>query len=178
MDTDQDFEFEPEEQPPTAARGLVVTKSKLAEITGFAPITIDKHVAAGAPVIAKGTRKQGWQIDTAAYIGWVIRTKVKDATGDPEAASFEVEKRLDKKAQRRLRELEIAERERALIPVDDVVKWAGEKYGVVRSRSFAMQSQLPGLTTINGSYCIWRLLTRSRTCLATTPKPNRSTKRI
>jgi hypothetical protein len=46
----------------------------------------------------------------------------------------------------RLRELEIAEREGVLIPVDDVVKWAGENYGVVRSRLFAMESQMADLT--------------------------------
>lgn len=78
---------EPEESP--SGTGIVVTKSRLATIVGLAPLTLDKCFAAGAPVIAKGNRKQGWQINTAAFIAWYVRWKVESVTGSPGKASFE-----------------------------------------------------------------------------------------
>jgi hypothetical protein len=58
--SEDDFEFEPEE-PRQQTRGFVVNKSALAKWTGLSPMTVDKLLADGGPIISKGTRKQGWQ---------------------------------------------------------------------------------------------------------------------
>jgi hypothetical protein len=71
---------------------------------------------------------------------------VEEQTDDPEAGNFDIAKTRDKEAQARLRELQIAEKEDELVPVADVELWAAQKYGVVRSRFLAVESQVPGLT--------------------------------
>jgi phage terminase Nu1 subunit (DNA packaging protein) len=51
-----DFEFEPDEPQKRTARGFVVNKSTLAKWSGLSPMTIDKLLADGAPIISKGNR--------------------------------------------------------------------------------------------------------------------------
>jgi phage terminase Nu1 subunit (DNA packaging protein) len=151
MSTEDDFEFEPEapasdDPQQRTARGMVLNKSKLAEFTGLSPMTVDRCIADGAPIIGKGTRKQGWQINSAAFFGWYVRRKVEEQTDDPDAGNFDIAKTRDKEAQARLRELQIAEKEGELVPIADVEKWVAESYGVVRSRFLAVESQVPGLS--------------------------------
>lgn len=146
MDNPDDMEFEPDPPLMRTARGIVVTKAALSEFTGLAPVTIDKAIGAGAPIIAKGTRKTGWQINSAEFFGWYVRTKVADATGDPEAQGFEVMKTRDKAAQARLRELQMAKMEGELVPILEVEKWAANKFGECKSRLHAMESQIAELT--------------------------------
>ncbi len=143
-----DFEFEPDGDEPQqrTARGFVVNKSTLAKWSGLSPMTIDKLLADGAPIISKGTRKQGWQINTAAFFDWHWRRKVDEVTDDPEAGSFEVAKRLDKESATRLRNLQIAKLEGELIPIADVESWVAQSYGVVRSRLLAIDTQMPDMT--------------------------------
>ena len=96
--------------------------------------------------MSKGTRKQGWKINTADFFGWYVARKVAEVTDDPDAGSFDIAKTRDKEAQARLRELQIAEKEDSLIPVDEVVAYVGNMLGVVRSRFLAVESQVIGLT--------------------------------
>lgn len=145
-DSDSDFEGEESNASLRPSKGEVVTKSKLARLTGLADATIDRAIADGAPIVGKGTRRQSYQINTADFFGWFWRRKVAEATNDPDAMSFNTAKRRDKEAQARLRELQIAERERELIPVDEVVTFISDKFGVVRSRFLAVESQVTGLT--------------------------------
>ncbi|MFL9499218.1 hypothetical protein ACJMQP_04090 [Rhodopseudomonas palustris] len=148
METDaSEMTFEPDEPARVVTRGRIVTKSELSLITGLAVVTIDRMIAEGAPIVAKGgSRKQGWQINTADFVGWYVRHKVAEATGDPDEGGFDVAKRRDKEAQARLREIEIAKREGELVPISDVEAWAAEKFGVVRSRFLAAETQVPGLS--------------------------------
>src|SRR5260370_1442375 len=142
-----DFEFEPDGGEPQTrtTRGFVVNKSKLSEFTGLAPATIDKLLADGAPIISKGTRKQGWQINTADFFQWYWRRKVEELTDDPESGNFELAKRRDKESQTRLRDLQIAKLEGELIPIADVESWVAQNYCVLRSRLFATDTQMPAL---------------------------------
>ncbi|WP_027521754.1 terminase small subunit [Bradyrhizobium sp. Ec3.3] len=140
-----DFEFEPDDaaQP---SRGMLVNKSELSKFCGLSQPTLDKLFADGAPYVSKGTRKQGWKINTADFFGWYVARKVSEVTDDPDAGSFDSAKTRDKEAQARLRELQIAEKESTLIPVDEVVAYVGNMLGVVRSRFLAVESQVIGLT--------------------------------
>ncbi len=140
-----DGEPDGDEPQQRTARGFVVNKSTLAKWSGISPTTVDKLIADGAPIISKGTRKQGWQINTADFFGWYWRRKVEELTDDPVSGNFELAKRRDKESQTRLRDLQIAKLEGELIPIVDVERWVGEKYGVTRSRFLAVESQVPGL---------------------------------
>src|SRR5262245_50421826 len=144
--SDDDFELEPDEPRQQTARGFVVNKSTLAKWTGLSPMTIDKLLADGGPIISKGTRKQGWQINTADLFDWHWRRKVAEVTDEPDAGSFTIAKLRDKESQTRLRDLQIAKLEGELVPIADVEHWAAEKYGVVRSRILVVGSQVPDLT--------------------------------
>ncbi|MCK1668632.1 terminase small subunit [Bradyrhizobium sp. 153] len=147
-DTADEFEFEPDDAAPIAqpSRGMLVNKSELAKFCGLAPMTLDKLFADGAPFVSKGSRKIGWKINTAEFFGWYVARKVHEATGDEDSGSFDIAKTRDKEAQARLRELQIAEKESTLIPVDEVVAYVGDMLGVVRSRFLAVESQVIGLT--------------------------------
>ena len=143
---EDDFEFEPDEPQTRTTRGFVVNKSTLAKWSGLSPMTVDKLLADGGPIISKGTRKQGWQINTAEFFGWYVRRKVAEVTDDPEAGSFERAKRLNQESQTRLRDLQIAKLEGELVPIADVEQWAGQRYGEVRSRLLEVPTVVPDLT--------------------------------
>lgn len=125
-----------------ADRGLVVNKSQLSQMTGLAFVTIDRYIAAGAPVEGKGSRKQGWQINTAKFFGWFWRHKVEEATGDPEAGTFDTAKRREKEAQAKLKELEYKRKTGQLIPIDRAVEIYQEDAGQQRSRLLAIPATL------------------------------------
>lgn len=143
--TEDDFEFEPDE-PRQQTRGYVVNKSTLAKWTGLSPMTVDKLLADGGPIISKGTRKQAWQINTADFFDFHWRRKVAEVTDDPEAGSFARAKRLNQESQTRLRDLQIAKLQGELVPVADVEQWAERSYGVVRSRLADVHTAIPDLT--------------------------------
>lgn len=149
-DSADDFNFEPEadDGAPVVqpSRGMLVNKSELSKFCGLAPMTLDKLFADGAPYVSKGSRKQGWKVNTADFFGWYVARKIAEVTDDPDAGSFDIAKTRDKEAQARLRELQIAEKEGTLIPVDEVVAFVGDMLGVVRSRFLAVESQVIGLT--------------------------------
>lgn len=147
-DANDDFDFDSDAPAPVGhtARGRVVNKSELSLITGLAIVTIDRMVAEGAPIISRGgSRKLGWQINSADFVQWYVRHKIAEATGDPDEASFDAAKRRDKEAQARLRELAIAQKEGELVPIADVEAWAANKFGVIRSRFLSVESQVPGI---------------------------------
>jgi hypothetical protein len=143
--SEDDFEFEPE-QPRQQTRGFVVNKSTLSKWSGLSPMTVDKLLADGGPTISKGTRKQGWQINTADFFDWHWRRKVAEVTDDPDAGSFTIAKLRDKESQTRLRDLQIAKLEGELIPVTDVEQWAGQRYGAVRSRLMEVPTVIADLS--------------------------------
>jgi phage terminase Nu1 subunit (DNA packaging protein) len=130
----------------TPAKGEVVTKTRLGVITGLAQATIDRAIAEGAPILGKGTRKEGWRINTASFFDWYWRRKVLEATGDPDAGNFEAAKRRDKAAQARMREIQIAKEERQLCETADVIAWVSRMVGTFRSQALALVSQVPDLT--------------------------------
>ena len=59
-----------------------VNKARLAELIGLAPLTIDRSFERGAPYIAKGAKKAGWEIDPAAWCGWYFKWKIHEAADD------------------------------------------------------------------------------------------------
>jgi phage terminase Nu1 subunit (DNA packaging protein) len=134
------------ESSAVASKGEVVTKSRLSAIVGKAQATLDKMIADGAPVMSRGARREGWKIDTAAFIDWMVKRAVGIATGDPDAAGFDSAKRRDKEAQARMREFDLAERAKETINRADAIAIYTEHVGEFRKRLFEMPDQVPGLT--------------------------------
>lgn len=125
------------------AKGRDVTKSELSKLIGLTLPTIEKAIREGAPVQSRGAGREGWRVNTAAFFGWYWRHKVAKATA---SADLDDAKLRDKEAQARLRELNIAQKEGSLIPLDEVTAFIGAKFGVVRSRFLSVETQVLGLT--------------------------------
>lgn len=129
----------------TTASGIVVTKSRLSTITGLAPVTIDKAFKEGAPVISKGSKRLGWQINTADFFGWYVRAKVNDATvaeGAEGAVSFDVAKAAKTQAEAQLKQMQLARLEGQTITIDEAVALYREEASIVRSQLLAIPGRL------------------------------------
>ena len=137
---DQD-EDEPEDVI-TSTSGIVVTKMRLATITGLAPATLDKAFAAGAPVIAKGNRKQGWQINTAAFIAWYLRWKVDTVAGNPGKMDFEAAKTRKAVADAERVEMENERKRGNTITIDEAVAVYREEASIIRSQLMAIPGRV------------------------------------
>lgn len=122
--------------------GIVVTKMKLSTITGLAAVTLDKAFAAGAPVIAKGNRKQGWQINTAAFFAWYTRWKIDSVAGTAGKVDFETAK--TRKAVADAERVEMSnERIRSnTITIDEAVAVYREEATVIRSQLMAIPGRV------------------------------------
>jgi phage terminase Nu1 subunit (DNA packaging protein) len=126
----------------TGGVGDVVTKQKLAQLFGLSGASIDKAFANGAPVIAKGNKKQGWQINSAAFFAWYTRWKVESVTGDPDAMDFEKAKTRVQIATAERIERENRKKERELVPIADVITVLAEEASNVRSHLMTVPGRL------------------------------------
>ncbi len=123
----------------TTAAGIVVTKSRLSTITGLAPVTIDKAFKEGAPVISKGSKRLGWQINTADFFGWYVRAKVAD--GD-EVTSFDSAKAAKTVAEARIKEMQLARLEGRTVSLDAAVLEFRAELATLRSQILAIPGRL------------------------------------
>ena len=157
-DADADFDFEspgdeaptpvddsavgpdtPDEEgaTPSSAKGEIVTKSKLGDITGLAPITIDRYFKEGAPVVQRGARRLGWKINTADFIAWLRRRDVRNATGDPDAQGFEVAKTREKEAQAELKEFQLRRLRGETVTIEEAGRIYAQEISEVRASLLA-----------------------------------------
>jgi len=127
----------------SGSRGEICNKSRIQKMFGLAPLTLDRYVKEGAPVISRGSRRQGWKIDSAAMFKWCIDYAI-GRTG--KGSVFDVAKTREKEATAKLKEIQIAERERELICIDDVVNFYSEELSVVRQRMLQIPTQISGIT--------------------------------
>lgn len=124
-----------------------VNRITLSEFIGCAPATIDKAVKDGAPFLERpdktlGTRE--WLFDSADFVAWLVDNGGGGSTKD------EVGKqnlRL-KTAEAGLKELDLGERQKVLVHVDDVAAVVEEQYGIVKSRMKAIPGRLAQLISV------------------------------
>src|SRR6185436_14116833 len=95
---------------------------------------------------SKGSRKIGWRINLAKAHHWIVRSKIEQETGSPEAGGYEAAKRRDKEEQARARKLANDIKARESIPVQEVVDWCAEKTGILRSRLMSLPTEISGLS--------------------------------
>jgi len=112
-------------------------------ILGCSPGTLDRHVAAGCPIIHRGTTKTGHKFNSADVIRWVEARKSSAAIGQSDPA-----RRRYSMAVAELKEIQLAEKRGSLVPIEAVqAKWTDECVAM-RSRLLAIPSRLAGQLAI------------------------------
>jgi phage terminase Nu1 subunit (DNA packaging protein) len=127
-------------------RGEIVTKTRLGAIIGKSQQTVEAWIKNGMPVIARGTKREGWKIDTASAIDWAIKYAVAQATQDPESMAMDAAKRRREAAMARIKELELERELTKTVYVDDVAKELTPKFGEFRTRALALKTLIPDMT--------------------------------
>jgi phage terminase Nu1 subunit (DNA packaging protein) len=134
--------------PSQGTAGILVNKSRLGVIVGLSQSAIDKALANGAPYVSKGTRKEGWRINTAAFIAWMKQEAVNAVTPeDPNKLTFDEAKAKKTQAEYERIEMENRRRRRELVTIDEVVAVIREEASIVRSHLMA----IPGRVAIHAA---------------------------
>jgi len=106
---------------------MIVNQSKLCEILGMSPMTINRLQDQGFPVVSRGDGRKANQYDTAACVTWLVeRERRKVATlPDGEVISLEAERTRLTKEQADKIEMENAVRRGEMVSADHVAAlWA------------------------------------------------------
>lgn len=129
--------------PAQGTAGILVNKSRLGVIVGLSQSAIDKALANGAPYVSKGTRKEGWRINTAAFIAWLKQEAVNAVKPeDPNKLTFDEAKA--KKTQLEAERIEMGNRQkrRELVTIDEVVAVFREESSIIRSHLMAIPGRV------------------------------------
>lgn len=124
--------------------GRTVTKAELSEILGLSLPTIESMVRRGCPWKRKGSKGRAYQFDTADVIAW-RETRIREdraAEREAQVINLERERALKTAAERRLAELELAQRSGELVHVDDVAARIESEYANVRARLLLIPTKL------------------------------------
>lgn len=94
---------------------MIVNKAQLADLLGYSEQTLTDWQAEGLPILAARTRGHENDYDSAAVIAWLLARAERKARAGAESARDEYYR-----SQKRKVDLEILEKERALVAVDEV----------------------------------------------------------
>ena len=132
-----------------AAQSRHVNQKKLAAFLDRDRTTIGKWIEAGMPYVVKANRDIGqeWIFDTAEVVRWREQRAAADVAdklgGTPEGATSEEEaKRRRQVAQAVVAELDMLERLRAVVPIDDVLDLWSKDYAEVRAKCMSLPDVL------------------------------------
>jgi len=123
----------------------LATKAGLSAATGLSIIQLDRLVRDGAPVARRGaSRKEGLRFNLPEFISWYVeRVASRRAAA---GVGYESAKERAAVALAEIRELQIAEKHKTLIPVDDVIGFI-ERWGAqVKKRILELSSEISFLT--------------------------------
>lgn len=116
--------------------GRIVNQTELAEIIGVSDVTIWQWQKDGMPVEARNLRGQSNEYDTAKVHAWVVDREVKKVRAEsPRDALY--------REQTRLAQLQIAEKERALVPAIEVQEEYARMVSLARQRLLQIRPLLP-----------------------------------
>ena len=134
---------EDDEETARGTAGMLVNKSKLGMILGLSQSYIDKALANGAPFVSKGTRKEGWRINTAAFHAWVKQEAVNAVKPeDPNRLTFDEAKAKKTQAEYERIEMENTRRRGELVTIDEVVTVYREEASIIRSQLMAIPDRV------------------------------------
>lgn len=128
-----------DDETASGTAGMLVNKSKLGLIFGLSQTALDKMLANGAPYVSKGTRKEGWRINTAAFYAWLKQDTINSIVPeDPNRLTFDEAKA--KKTQAEYERIEMANRQRRreLVTIDEVVTVYRNEASIIRSHLMAI----------------------------------------
>jgi phage terminase Nu1 subunit (DNA packaging protein) len=131
------------EETARGTAGMLVNKSKLGMIFGMSQAAVDKALANGAPYVSKGTRKEGWRINTAAFEAWrreELRNSIQPT--DPNRLSFDEAKAKKTQAEYERIEMENARRRGEYLTIDEAVALYREEASVIRSQLMAIPGRV------------------------------------
>jgi phage terminase Nu1 subunit (DNA packaging protein) len=112
-------------------------------ILGCSPGTLDRHVAAGCPIIQRGTTKTGHKFNSADVIRWVKARKSSAAVGQSDQG-----RRRYLLAVAELKEIQLAEKRGSLVSIEAVQEVLADELTAVRSRLLAIPGRLAGQLAI------------------------------
>src|SRR6266446_1471296 len=117
--------------------GQIVNRNEMSGILGCSPGTLDRHVAAGCPIIQRGTTKTGHKFNSADVIRWVQGRKSSAAVGQSDQA-----RRRYSLAMAELKEIQLAEKRGELVSISAVTATLADELTAVRGRLLAMPGRL------------------------------------
>jgi len=144
---------------------MIVNRIELASVLGVSAPTVDKRVEEGMPFVdrpdtAKGSRE--WRFETADVIKWLV---TEGGKGTKESARDNAELR-ERVAIASLKELELGQRQKVLVHVDEVAEVVNEQFAVIKSRMQAIPSRLAQQIAIESDPVKCRSMLREEVNLA------------
>jgi phage terminase Nu1 subunit (DNA packaging protein) len=127
-----------------ASGDLIVSKQRLGQLLHINPTTLEKYFAAGAPVIAKGSRKAGWQINLGDFAQWWVRYKMDSVATTGDEGDFEFQKSRKMKADADRVEMDNAKKRGETLTIDEAVTLYRDEASIIRSQLMA----IPGRAAI------------------------------
>jgi len=117
---------------------LTANRRELAVLLGVSMPTIDSWVTRGLPVVQRGSRGVAWQFDVADCFAWRLDYEVAKAAAQTENVSLADAERRKRVADARLAEIELSERLRQVVRVEDTARlWEGR---IVAARETLLQT--------------------------------------
>lgn len=127
-------------------------RTQIADVLGVNKVTVDTYVREGMPAVERADRSRGieWVFDTSLCIKWLIERAVARVARSSDAGpeSFEDAKTRDKSAVAGLREMQLAERRKELVAIDDVVERVEAQYAIVKSGLRAIPGRVSQLLAV------------------------------
>lgn len=120
---------------------MIVNRVELADVLGCALVTVDVRVKEGMPFVDRPDREKGtreWRFNTADIIQWMVE-QVGAGSKEDEMKILNLR---EKAATAGLKEMELGERQKVLVLVDDVAGLVEEQFAIVKSRLQAIPGRV------------------------------------
>lgn len=112
----------------------VVNKAELAEVLGISLPTVGQWVKEGLPAVSRGGNGRAWEFDLAECVAWVRKRDVARATEVSDTSTMAEAELRHRRAQAAIQEIELAERRRQVVRVEDVSTMVADLVTSIRQR--------------------------------------------
>lgn len=132
---------------------MLVNRAELSRILGVAQNTITNKVDnEGMPFVNRPGEDGGiWQFETVDVIAWLVNGGKAPQESPRDRAELR-----EREAIASLKELELGQRQKVLVHVDDVVRVINEKYSVIKSRITALPARVAQLVSAESDPAVCR----------------------
>ncbi len=112
----------------------LVNKAELADVLGISLPTLSNWVKGGLPVVSRGGNGRPWEFDLTACVAWVRKRDIAQATSVSDDSTMAEAELRHKRAQAAIQEIELAEKRRQVVRVEDVSAMVADMVTSVRQR--------------------------------------------